>query len=62
MILLIEDDTAPDAREVFEKQLLEKFGLTKEDFFEGEKTEFGYKLNEYSLEIFPDSLYWQLSK
>ncbi len=62
MVLLLEDDCAPDAREYFEKRLLEKFGLTMKDFFEkGEKIEFGYKLGEYKLEYFPDDPYWRLS-
>ncbi len=62
MVLLLEDDCAPDAREYFEKRLLEKFGLTMKDFFEkGEKIEFGYKLGEYIIECFPDDPYWCLS-
>lgn len=61
-ILLVEDECSPDAMEYFDSQLFKLTGLTLQDFFKnGERIEFGYALNEYKLEYFPDDPYWRLS-
>lgn len=62
MVLLIQDDCAPDSLQSFENQLLIKFGLTMDEFFQrGQKIEFGYSMDGYKLERFPEDPYWQLS-
>lgn len=67
--LLYEDDAAPDAREYFDKDLLEKYGFTRRDFFErGERRETDdglcveYHLGEYILSFSGDDPYYKLER
>ena len=50
-----------DAREYFEKEMFEKYGMTIQDFRKkGVKVEDGYMYNGYILEMFPEEPYWHL--
>lgn len=62
-LLLQEDDAAPDARDYFLRELMDIYGLSLALFQNrGVKTEFGYRLMDYQLEIFPDDQHYHLYK
>ena len=61
--LLIEDECAPDSYEFFNKKLKKITGYSIKDFKEkGNKIKYGYILNNYKIEYFPDEPLWHLSK
>lgn len=61
ILLLVQDECAPDAHEYFVKAMETKYNLTLEMFYTfGTKTKFGWKYEDYCLEYYPDAPQYHL--
>jgi len=60
--LLVEDSVDPMGRELFEKEMFEKYEILLEDFLKhGHKVKFGHGYKDFILQSFPDKPVFHLS-